>query len=157
MPQRFDLATIKTKALDEIGQMMERFPDITPLMFQPGETIIQEGGEGEEVFIVLSGMFEVEQASTRAGFPATPMVRVSCDPETFSIVGEMAYLGDQRRTATIRAVAPTHCLRLNPVHIDAIIEQFPMLTRVICRQFALRLREANDALRPIRAMKSRPA
>ena len=155
MPQRFDLATIKTKALDEIGQMMERYPDITPLLFQGGETIIREGDTGEEVFIVLSGMFEVEQAPVRQGDPPTPLVRVSCDLETFSIIGEMAYLGDQRRTATIRAVVATHCLRLNPAHIDAIIEGFPMLTRVICRQFALRLREANDALRPIRVARAR--
>ena len=155
MPQRFDLDTIKTKALDEIGQMVDRFPDITPLLFQKGETLIQEGDQGEEVFIVLDGMFEVEQAPLRPGDAPTHLVRVACDLESFSIIGEMAYLGDQRRTATIRAVLPTHCLRLTPAHIDAIIEGFPMLTRVICRQFALRLREANDALRPVRTAKAK--
>ena len=153
MPQRFDLADIKTKALAEIGQMMERFPDIVPLLFQDGEYIIREGETSEDVFIVLTGTFAVEQASMLMAAPAGSLVRVACDVESFAIIGEMAYLGAQRRTASIKAAAPTHCLCLKPEHIDAIIDGFPMLTRVICQQFALRLKEANEALREFQTLR----
>lgn len=153
MPQTFALAEIKSKALVEIGQMMERFPDIIPLLFQPGELIIREGEAAEDVYIVLSGTFVVEQAPMLLDTPAAPLVQVMCDVERFAIIGEMAYLGAQRRTASIRAVAPTHCLCLKPGHMDAIIEGFPMLTRVICQQFAQRLKEANDALRQFQTLR----
>jgi hypothetical protein len=37
----------------------------------------------------------------------------------------------------------TFTLRLKPAHLDTIMDQFPGFTRILCRQFALRLREAN--------------
>jgi hypothetical protein len=37
--------------------------------------------------------------------------------------------------------------------MDAIIEGFPMLTRVICQQFAQRLKQANDALRQFQTLR----
>ncbi len=64
---------------------------------------------------------------------------VACDVANFAIVGEMAYLGGQRRTASVRARTECHVLVLNPEHLETVMARFPMLTRVICRQFALRL------------------
>jgi CRP-like cAMP-binding protein len=153
LPQRFDLTELKTQALAEIGRMMEAYPDITPLLFQDGEYIIREGERAQDVFVVLTGAFVVEQSSMLLDRPSAPLVRVACEVENFAIVGEMAYLGAQTRTASIRAVAPTHCLCLKPSHVDAIIEGYPMLTRVICQQFAQRLKEANDALRELQALR----
>lgn len=64
-----------------------------------------------------------------------------------AVVGEMAYFGDLRRTASVRSCGVTYALRLKPAHIDVIIGCFPGFTKVICQQFAKRLKEANDVIR----------
>jgi CRP-like cAMP-binding protein len=80
-----------------------------------------------------------------------PLAQIECSAEAPVIVGEMAYFGAQRRTATVRAVGSCQALHLKPGHLDAIMAGFPSLTRILCRQFTTRLREANDELRDLRA------
>jgi CRP-like cAMP-binding protein len=51
----------------------------------------------------------------------------------------------------VRSCGRTHTLRLEPRHIDGILDGFPMLTRVICRQFSRRLQDTDGALRALQA------
>jgi hypothetical protein len=59
----------------------------------PGETLVEQGAPGQDLFILLDGVLEVEidgEAVAEVGSGA--------------ILGERAVLGDGRRTATLRAV-----------------------------------------------------
>jgi len=150
MPQPFSLSSIKTAALEEIDRLREQYPDIRPLMFTDGEYLIEEGKETEDIFIVLQGSFVVEQVSTIVNAPPQRLARVTCAVESFAIVGEMAYLGTHVRTASVIAAGLTYALRLQPRHLEALMAECPMLTRVLCQQFVQRLREANQALRDLR-------
>ena len=151
MPLPFALMSIKSLALDEIQRLRSRFPDITPMLFLPGEFLIKEGDRSQDIFIVLQGTVEIEQNSAGQGLPAAHLARLICRVDSFAIVGEMAYLGNHVRTASARVLEATHTLCLKPFHLDALMEECPMLTRVLCQQFALRLREANEALRQAQA------
>ncbi len=152
MPSPFPLASVKSQALDEIQGLLGRFPDITPLLFQPGEYLIREGDAAQDVFIVLQGTLVVEQESMLVDSPPTPLATLTCEVESFAVIGEMAYLGDQVRAASVKAVTATHTLRLLPAHLDAVMGSCPMLTRVLCQQFAQRLREANRTIKEYQAM-----
>jgi CRP-like cAMP-binding protein len=48
-------------------------------------------------------------------------------------------------------VGACQTLHLKPAHLDAIMAGFPGLTRILCRQFTTRLKEANEELRELRA------
>ena len=151
MPVPFSLMSIKSLALEEIQRLRKRYPDITPLLFRTGEFLVREGDRSQDLFIMLQGTVEIEQSAASQGLPASHLARLTCDVDSFCIIGEMAYLDHHVRTASVKVLEPTHTLRLLPFHLDAMMEECPMLTRVLCQQFAQRLREANEALRQSRA------
>ena len=146
MPVPITLGEIRSLALNEIRDLTIVHPEITPLLYREGEWLFQESDTSNKVFIVLQGTYAVEKES--AGMV---LDEVTCDVGNFAIVGEMAYLGGQQRTASVRARTECHVLVLSPEHLETVMERFPMLTRVICRQFALRLKAANEALQELRA------
>jgi len=148
MPQVFDYKIISSKALDEISRLIGRHPDITPMLFGPGEYLLREGDTSQEVYLVLAGTYVVEQAPMFPDAPPSILAKVSCGPDNIAIIGEMAYLGGGlKRTASIKASGDLQVLRLQPGHLDSIIEGCPMLTRVLCLQFARRIREMNEVIR----------
>jgi CRP-like cAMP-binding protein len=145
MPEPFDVAKLYLDPGSEIARLVARYSDIECLRYRDGEYLIREGEASQEVFIVLEGAFVVEQA-VMGSRPAI-LACITCGLENPSIVGEMAFLGSFKRTASLRISGSTLALRLQPAHVEAIIQDFPSLTRAICRQFSNRLKEANEALR----------
>ncbi len=114
-------------------------------VYRDGEFLVREDEESQEIFVLLTGALVVERD---AGVPGTPPAVLACisAEDGVAIVGEMAYLGALRRTASVRCSGMTRVLCLRPEHIDRIIDGFPMLTRVICTQFSRRLQETLQAL-----------
>jgi hypothetical protein len=58
-----------------------------------GETLIQQGKPGQDLFVVLDGVFDVEIDG-----------EIVAQVGSGAVLGERAVLGDRRRTATLRAV-----------------------------------------------------
>jgi len=149
MPDPLDLAALDLTSDPELGPLLAACPDIAPLRFRDGELLVVEGEDSQDVFIVREGSLVVEKAMPDGA--KRPLAHLECHPESPVIIGEMAYFGAQRRTATVRAVGACQALHLEPAHLDAIMASFPGLTRILCRQFTTRLKEANDELRDLRA------
>ncbi len=146
MPEPFDPVTLDLEAVcPEAARLLRVHPGVQPLRFREGERLIREGDTSREIFLVLKGSLVVEQ-----GTPPATLAWITCEAREPVVVGEMAYLGSFPRTAAVRSSGATYCLRLEPEHLDAILGDFPALTRIICRQFAERLRETNQALRELR-------
>lgn len=148
MPEELDLEQIKREA-SEVGPLLARCPDIEPRRFRDGDLLIREGETSKDLFLVLQGSLVVEHEAPDGS--SRIMAHLECQPETPCFVGEMAYLGAQARTASVRAVGGGQALCLQPAHVDVILESFPLLTRCLCRQFTQRLAETNQALRDLRA------
>lgn len=146
MPESFEITGLESARTGEIQQLLARCPDIEPCRYREGELLIQEGEEGRDLFIVLKGAFTVEHPPLAPGGPPVMLAAIMCEDEPV-IVGEMAYFGAQRRTASVRSSGASFALRLRPAHVDIIIGEFPMLTRIICQQFTRRLKETNEMLR----------
>jgi CRP-like cAMP-binding protein len=150
MPEPFDPSTLGEAESSELTLLLGRCPDVQPLVFRDGEYLIREGDEEQHLFIVARGAFTVERPSPAGGAPAI-LDSVICHPSSVAIVGEMAYFGMHPRSASVRSTGATYALRLEPQHITVVIEGFPILTRVICQQFARRLRQTNDTIRDLRS------
>lgn len=149
MPEPFDLATLDTTLEPGIKAFVEANPGVEPVAFRDGEHLVTEGEDSQELFVLLHGALVVERESA----PGAPPAVLACisSEDGPAIVGEMAYLGSLRRTATVRASGFSRLLRLQPAQVDAIIEGCPELTRVICRQFSLRLQETLGAFTRLQA------
>ncbi|HJV48262.1 MAG TPA: cyclic nucleotide-binding domain-containing protein [Geothrix sp.] len=149
MPDPLDPAALDLASDAELGPLMAACPDILALRFRDGELLIREGEDSQDLFIVRKGSLVVEKAQPNGTHQ--PLAQLECHPERPVVVGEMAYFGAQRRAATVRAVGACQALHLRPAHLDAIMAGFPGLTRILCRQFTSRLKEANEELRDLRA------
>jgi CRP-like cAMP-binding protein len=123
---------------------------VAPVAYRDGECLVEEGGDTKELFVLLDGALVVEREGAAPGAPPAVLACISSE-DGLAIVGEMAHLGSLRRTATVRSSGYSRLLRLEPAQLDAIVEGCPELTRVICRQFSLRLQETLAALTRLQA------
>ena len=149
MPERFEIADLGLDPASELIQLARRYPDIEARTYGEGEYLIREDESSGEIFVLVRGALVVEQAALVPGGAPVILACLAAEPEAVAIVGEMASLGAQRRAASVRSSGRSHALRLRPAHVEAILEGFPGLTRVICRQFAHRLRDTDQALRAL--------
>jgi CRP-like cAMP-binding protein/Fe-S-cluster-containing hydrogenase component 2/thioredoxin reductase len=85
-----------------------------------GETIIEEGAEGYDIFAIRQGSMVVER--TIGGKP----VFISYLPAG-SYVGEMALIDGGRRTATVRAAIKSEVIRLDGDAFRRLLERKPEL------------------------------
>ena len=71
-----------------------------------GETLVEQGNLGNELFVLLDGVFDVEADG-----------EVVAQVGSGAILGERAVLGDGRRTATLRAVRSSRVAVIGPDEI----------------------------------------
>jgi CRP-like cAMP-binding protein len=150
MPTPFNPRGLKIPQTSELHGLIEQFPDIEPLMFEDGEYLIRQDEAITDTFIVVSGNYVVEHSSTGPERrPLKTLAVSSGDVDRPSFVGEMAYLGGGFRTASVRSSGPTYTLKLKGKHVEVIIAEFPSLTRILCKEFTARLKEANEILKDL--------
>lgn len=149
MPDPLEIARLDLSADPELGALLAACPDIVPLRFRDGERLVTEGEDSQDLYIVLTGSLVVEKTLPE-GTPRT-LAQLTCLPGAPGIVGEMAYFGARHRTASVRSVGSSRALHLQPAHLDTIMGAYPGLTRILCRQFTARLKEANEELLDLRA------
>ena len=149
MANVIDLSQFGIPAGSEYHRLIERCPEIACLRFDDEDYLIHEGDMSADIYLVLRGAYVVEQpASDPDNKPGGALaIVVTEDPSSPSFVGEMAYLGGGFRTASVRSSGSTFALRLSPEHLNMVIAEFPLLTQVLCRQFAARLKDADAALK----------
>ena len=74
---------------------------------RPGETLVEQGDQGGEVFLLFDGMLTVEIGGLEVA-----------ELGPGAVVGEMALVDDGRRTATLRALTPCRIAVVPPEGID---------------------------------------
>ena len=151
MPEPFDISELDLPAGAEVSALLAAHPDIVPERFGNEELLIRGGDSGEDIFLLLHGACLVEApGAPEERRPGDAMAVLQAEPDAPVFVGEMAYLGKSPRSAGVRSVMATCALRLKPAHLDAVMDSYPGLTRILCRQFTQRLRETNEQLHVLR-------
>ncbi len=151
MAERIDSASLGLDPGEEVPRLLLEHPEIEAWAYREGEYLIREDEATQDIFVVLQGALVVEQAAAAPGGAPAVLACVLAEPGQPAIVGEMAYLGAQRRAASVRSSGRSLALRLLPEHIDGVLEGYPGLTRVICRQFSRRLQDTDRALHALQA------
>ena len=96
-----------------------------------GQTILTEGDEGDDLYVIRFGSMVVEKRI--GGKP----VFLSYLPAG-SFVGEMALLGQGRRTASVRAAVKSEVIRLPGAAFRALLDRQPALLGRLHRDMASR-------------------
>lgn len=108
--------------------------------FEPGETLFEEGDRGEHCFILHRGAIRVLH-SLRDG---RRMAIARLGPG--NIVGELALLDGERRSATVQAAEPTLAVVLAGQDVMPILRGDAEVALSVAVSLARRLRERNDRL-----------
>lgn len=99
--------------------------------FEQGETLCLEGEDEDELFLLLQGSVEI----TRQG---TSLAKSYAG----DLVGEMAVLEGQARSATVKALETTRTLALNREQFQMIFQLHPSWNWKLLQGFSLRLANA---------------
>lgn len=110
--------------------------------FKPGETLCKEGEEGREIFILQSGVLEVQVGGRK----------VAEIKDKGAVIGEVAVLAGyttrkfEARTATILARETASVIVIDGAKLEAVITANPQLILFITKILSERLPGTNNAL-----------
>lgn len=148
MPTAFEITSIPFPEGSEIPRLVaECGGGISCLKYLDEEYLVHAGEARQDVLLVVKGSCLVQRAGAGAERRSgDELAVIEATPDAPMFVGETAYLSGGPRTASVRSSLNTWVLRMEPKHLDFIIDHFPDLTRTLCNQFAKRLKDTNAAL-----------
>lgn len=111
----------------QLSDELKKLPS-TKLYFQIGETILTEGDRSDGWFVLLSGKVAVYKRDFSVAEISTPG----------TVIGELGFLLNIPRTATLIALEPTLLLRAR-IGVDKLFEEYPKLAKEVMLILAERL------------------
>ncbi|HEY1380816.1 MAG TPA: cyclic nucleotide-binding domain-containing protein [Gemmataceae bacterium] len=102
--------------------------------FEPGQKIVERGDPGDAMYIVVSGVAEVDVGGRYHRL------------QRGDFFGEMAVLAGKPREATVKAVEPLEALRIPADEFQAFLGDNPQIALGMLKSLVERLREVQDRL-----------
>ena len=121
------------KALD-VGELQSVAGQVQLLNLAGGSTLISEGDEANDMFVVLAGLLGVFKRNVEGNLEFIAQV------EPGTTVGEMGLLSDERRNATVIALRDTELIRLSKQVFEEFVSRYPAVMRAIAGIMTTRLR-----------------
>ncbi len=103
--------------------------------FNAGDTIMQEGDEGDSCYIIVNGEVEVSKATQ------TELPKIVAKLGTGEIIGEMAVIDNEPRSATVKALQVTECLMIKQWDFMAQMQAYPEIALQLVPVLVRRLRK----------------
>ncbi len=108
--------------------------------FGRGERVIEEGSEGDSMFILLRGTASVSVSKNGASIQVASLSEGDC-------FGEMSLLTGERRTATVRAEADCEVLEIFKPAMAAVLREAPECVTQLSELLATRKMETEGLLK----------
>lgn len=113
-----------------------------PLQFRRGEFLIHQGKIGTEGYVLLKGKVEVFQNIGNKKILLTTL-------QPGDIVGEMAIISSDKRTADVVASEDTEVLVINEEQIREVLKRVPPWLEKVLSKLVERLKIANGKIHPL--------
>lgn len=110
-----------------------------PRDFEPGAIVISEGDTGLGLFVVVSGRIEVTKGT------GDDAVRLAV-MEPGDLLGEMALIDDQPRSASAVALEPTRCLLITRNSFQTLTSKDPEIAWCMLPTLAERIRDLQQRM-----------
>jgi CRP-like cAMP-binding protein len=102
--------------------------------FEPGQAIVERGDPGDAMYIVVSGVAEVDVGGRYHRL------------QRGDFFGEMAVLAGKPREASVKAVEPLEALRIPADAFQVFLDANPQIAIGMLKSLVERLREVQDRL-----------
>jgi CRP-like cAMP-binding protein len=100
-----------------------------------GDTLFEEGGASDSLFVIISGRFAVSRDTGR-GFSDTLSLL-----EPGQLAGESGFLDGSPHSATLRAVGDAEVVLLDRAHLEGLLVDHPILVYKVMRAIVHSIRE----------------
>jgi CRP-like cAMP-binding protein len=97
--------------------------------FRKNKVIIKEGARGEDIYLVIEGQVKVIKKTK-----GKKDVQVACLGQG-DFMGEIAYISNKRRSATIKTETPCQLLSWHGSAIKELNDRYPQVTKVLFKTF----------------------
>ncbi len=115
------------------GELTAVATSATPVALAAGQTLFQAGDAGDALYVVVSGELAVSVQGQR--------INTLGEHE---VVGEMAVLDPEPRSATVTALAPSQLLRIGAADLEALMAADTALARGVIQALCRRLRQRDQ-------------
>lgn len=116
----------------------------------PNETILRQGDEGDTLVLLLEGVVRVGMVTSNG----REIILDYAEPGT--ILGEIALLDGEQRTASAVALWNGRLLRMKRSAFEGLLEKHPRMAVKMLRDMARRLRQADATIENDRAFTTGP-
>jgi CRP/FNR family transcriptional regulator, cyclic AMP receptor protein len=110
---------------------------VSSQVFERGDTIFHQGSAGSTLYIIVSGQVRIYTISEVGQELTVTIFR------TGDFFGEMALLDGRPRSASAKAIRPTHTLVLHRTAFLRTLGECPPIAAAVLEALALRLRQSN--------------
>ena len=114
--------------------------------FGRGATLMEQGAYGDFCYLILSGRVEVFRMEDDAKLRLAEMGEGG-------VVGEMALIDPAPRAASVVAIEPTVCRRINAAALDRALQAAPPLARYLLQTFIRNIRHADGIAPPAQGIR----
>ena len=119
-------------SIEELRAVME------PVRFAAGETIMEQGGTADAMYLLDEGRVRVDVRNANVD---THFERVLSAP---ALVGEMALITSTPRTGTVTAQTDVRALRVSKAAFDELVQKNPHIAAFLTRAVGERLMESQS-------------
>lgn len=117
---------------------------------QPNETILRQGDDGDALILLLEGVVRVSMVTSNG----REIILDYAEPG--AVLGEIALLDGEPRTASIISLWKGRVLRLSRAAFEGFIERHPKMALKVMRDMARRLRQTDTTIENDRAFTTGP-
>lgn len=127
-------ASLNAEELDALAQTA------TPVQWDTGQVVFEEGDPGEDCYIIYTGAVKVVRRF--ADGRRVTLAKMGGG----GIFGELALFSGERRSATVQATEPTTAIALSQNHVMSIFRSDPEAALSLAAHLAQLLRVTNERL-----------
>ncbi len=121
------------KSLDETGR--DELRSVGEVQQVPeGRVVIREGSQGDGFYILLKGKVAVETEKDGKPLELAELARGS-------VIGEVALLTGQPRTATVTAREPSVLLKFSEPGVNTVLDRYPKVKELLARVLVHRAKD----------------
>ena len=120
------------------------------LNVQPNETILRQGDDGDALVLLLEGVVRVSMVTSNG----REIILDYAEPG--AVLGEIALLDGEPRTASTISLWKGRVLRLSRAAFEGFIERHPKMALKVMRDMARRLRQTDTTIENDRAFTTGP-
>jgi CRP-like cAMP-binding protein len=125
------LSGLSSSQLEDVGRRLQ------PARFRRGEVLIEEGAPGHEMYFIESGKVEVVRGYR-------PNALLLAELSAGDLVGEMALLTGNPRSATVTATTDVNVWVMSQADFEDLVTAYPNLALALSRLLSDRLRAADE-------------